>query len=118
MASRTQYSDQEVLNRLYGSRPTQYSVQEVVNLDEGFTPLTGLTVQQILNRNLGVADNRYSEQQAFWHTLEADLGLTGPDTAYSVQELLNMAYAQEEITLPEVTDDTVYNGFLLLISYT
>lgn len=91
MASNTQYSSQTVVNRLYGSGDTQYSVQEVFNGQYG-TLATLYSPQVIMNRNLGVSDDAYSEQQALFRTLASELTLTGSDTQYSVQELLNMAY--------------------------
>lgn len=117
MPNLTQYTDQEVVNMLYGSRPTQYTVQEAFNLQDGSAFGTQYSTQEVLNLNLGVSPTYYSEQEALWLTLQGDLGLTGSHYQYSVQELLNMSYSQGDVTLPEVIDDNAFNGLLQAVAY-
>lgn len=93
------------MNQLYsGTLSTRLTLQNVVNLQEGNTPTTQKPFQVILNENLGLAPYALSEQEALWRTLQPDLNLSGSRTRYTVQELLNMAYAQGDVTLPEVID--------------
>jgi len=88
----TTYTEQYILNTLYGSAPTQYSTQEVANLQAG-TGRTSRSWQEVLNTNAGNHPTRYSVQQSLFINLSASLGLSGSYTQLSEQALLNRAFS-------------------------
>lgn len=87
---------------------TTYSPQQALNLLAGNAPLTKLSEQTVVNRAYGYGDTAYSLQTALalqasqplpgrspqrqlFANLSGYLSLSGADTAYSEQYLLNMA---------------------------
>jgi hypothetical protein len=89
--SNTDLSAQSILNIMYGSTPSQYTLQEIANLHNG-TSKTSLSFQQVLNIRQGNQSTLKTEQECLYDNLATELGLTGQNTDYSVQELLNLAY--------------------------
>lgn len=87
----TSFSEQYILNTLYGSRPTQYSEQQVANLQAGY-PSTKYSWQVVLNLNIGNSPTQWSIQRCLFTNLSASLGLSGSYTQLSEQALLNRAY--------------------------
>lgn len=85
----TKYSSEEVLNYYFGSSTTQYTLQEIANMYNGTKQHT-LSFQEVLNTRAGRGGTVMSEQQALFNNVKTLLGLTGRDTQYSVQDLLNM----------------------------
>ena len=49
-----------------------------------------MTFQQVLNTRAGRGGTVMSDQQALFNNVKTLLGLTGRDTQYSIQDLLNM----------------------------
>lgn len=107
MPSRTNFTEQEVYNDIYGSSPlTKYTLQEVANLeDNDSTHPTHRTFQYILNTNLGLHGTALSEQVALFRTLQNEIALEGPETRYTVQEMLNMAFILD-VSLPDAIGET------------
>ena len=111
--SATRYSPQEAFNLSNGTAPTARSLQEIANISDGSSFPTQYSFQEILNTNLGVHSTCYSEQEALFLTLQADLSLTPPYTQYSIQELLNLAYTGGVTVEEALDDDPIVPTFLM-----
>jgi len=99
--AKTDKTEQNVLNELYGTLATFHSSQEIANLVAGNAKTT-FSLQEVLNIKKGNDVKTIQSAQAIlYENVGQMVSLTGGATAYSEQELLNIAI-ENNLTVQDV----------------